>query len=97
MFDVAFLKADIFNSNFWGKDSLRINVCYTQLPFSTSSDAVRQREVMLLPVPDQRPAVGVAADPLPHHLPPVELQAGVHRVHTRSGQVRAGPGGAGGP
>lgn len=49
---------------------------------------------MLLPVPDQRAAVDLAADPLLHHLPPVELQARVHRVHALGGQVPrwAGPG-----
>lgn len=61
-----------------------------QTPFSTNSDAVWQREVVLLPVSDQRPAVDLAADPLLHHLPPVELQARVHRVHALGGQVREG-------
>lgn len=56
---------------------------------STHSDAVWQREVVLLQVSDQRPAVDLAPDPLLHHLPPVELQARVHRVHALGGQVRA--------
>lgn len=43
---------------------------------------------MSLPVSDQRPAVDLAADPLLHHLPPVELQARVRRVHTLGRQVR---------
>lgn len=58
-----------------------------QDPFSAHSDAVWQRQVVLLPVSDQRAAVDLAADALLHHLPPVELQARVHRVYALSGQV----------
>lgn len=47
---------------------------------------------MLLPVSNQRAAVDLVANPLLHHLPPVELQARVHRVHTLSGQVLSGLG-----
>lgn len=54
------------------------------------SDAVRQREVLLLQVPHQRAAVDLAADPLLHHVPPVELQTRVHRLHAHGGQVRGG-------
>lgn len=78
-----------------GGEHFRIRVCYLQPPFSANSDAVWQREVLLLPVSDQRPAVDLAADPLLHHVPPVELQARVHRVHTLGRQVRAGAGRAG--
>lgn len=78
------------------KDHFRPNVGDMQTPPSVHSDAVRQREVVLLPVSDERAAVDLAADSLLHHLPPVELQARVHRVHALSGQVRAG-GWEGGP
>lgn len=80
----------VFLTVIWGKDDFHINARCTQTPFSTNSDAVWQREVLLLPVSDQRPAVDLAADPLLHHLPPVELQARVHHVHTLGGQVREG-------
>lgn len=56
-------------------------------------DAVWQRGVMLLPVSDQRTAVDLTADPLPLHLPPVELQARVHRMHILGGQLCGCPGG----
>lgn len=55
--------------------------------FSADSDAVWQGEVVLLSVPDQRTAVDLAPDPLLYHLPPVELQARVHCVHTHGGKV----------
>lgn len=42
---------------------------------------------MLLSVSDQRTAVDLAPDPLLYHIPPVELQARVHRVHTHGGKV----------
>lgn len=41
--------------------------------FCFNSDAVWKRKVLLLSVPDQRPAVDMAADTLLHHLPPVEF------------------------
>lgn len=56
--------------------------------FSADSDAVWQGEVVLLSVSDQRTAVDLAPDPLLYHLPPVELQARVHCVHTHGGKVR---------
>lgn len=91
---VFFLKAYLYN-NSWGKDHFHINIGYMRNPFSTDSDAVWQREVVLLPVSDQRSAVDLAADSLLHHLPSVELQARVHRVHTLGGQVpRTGRGAA---
>lgn len=60
-----------------------INLC---LPVSCS-DAVWEGEVVLLQVSHQGPAVDLAADTLLHHLPPVELQAGVHRLYAHRGQV----------
>lgn len=42
---------------------------------------------MLLPVSNQRATVDLVANPLLHHLPPMELQARVHRVHPLGGQV----------
>ena len=78
------------------KDHFRLNVGDVRTLSSLHSDAVWQRQVVLLPVSDERPAVDLAADSLLHHLPPVELQARVHRVHALSGQVRAG-GCGGGP
>lgn len=86
MFGAVLLKADL-NNNSGGEDHFYINIGYMQNPLSTHSDAVWQREVVLLPVSDQRSAVDLAADSLLHHLPPVELQARVHRVHTLGGQV----------
>lgn len=62
-------------------------LCYKLFVFSAGSDAVRQGEVVLLSVSDQRTAVDLAPDPLLHHLPPVELQARVHCVHTHGGKV----------
>lgn len=55
--------------------------------FSADSDAVWQGEVLLLSVSDQRTAVDLAPDPLLYHLPPVELQARVHCLHTHGGKV----------
>lgn len=52
------------------------------LLFLFNSDAVWKRKVLLLSVPDQRPAVDMAADTLLHHLPPVEFQTRVHRLHS---------------
>jgi len=83
------LKAGVVKSDCGRKGSLCLNAGYTLTPSSTHSDAVWQREVVLLQVSNQRPAVDLAPDPLLHHLPPVELQARVHRVHTLGGQVRA--------
>lgn len=87
---LSFLKAGLFNSN--GGGHFCLNICYVQIPSSVNSDAIWQREVVLLPVSDQRAAVDLAADALLHHLSPVELQARVHRVHALSGQVRDGGG-----
>ena len=83
------LKAGVVKSDCGRKGSLCLNTGYALTPSSTHSDAVWQREVVLLQVSDQRPAVDLAPDPLLHHLPPVELQARVHRVHALGGQVRA--------
>lgn len=46
---------------------------------------------MLLPVSNQRAAVDLVTDPLLHHLPPMEFQARVHRVHSLGGQVLSRP------
>lgn len=51
------------------------------------SDAVRQREVLLLPFLDQRSTVDLASDALLHNLSPVELSAWIYCLHTHSGQV----------
>lgn len=51
------------------------------------SDAVRQREVLLLPILDQRSTVDLASDALLHNLSPVELSAWIYCLHTHSSQV----------
>ncbi|XP_053167550.1 neuronal PAS domain-containing protein 2 isoform X3 [Hemicordylus capensis] len=52
--------------------------------FLDHSDAVWQREVLLLSVSDQRTAVDLAANTLLYHLPPVELQTRIHCMHAHS-------------
>lgn len=52
------------------------------------SHAIRQRKVLLLPIPHQRAAVDLAPDSVLHHVPPVELSAGVHCLHSHCCQVK---------
>lgn len=54
------------------------------------SNAIWQREILLLPIPHQRAAMDLAPDPLLHHLPPVELQTRVYCLHTHCCQVHQG-------
>lgn len=44
---------------------------------------------MLLPVPDEGATVDLAADAFLHHVPSVELQAGVCGLHPQSHQVNS--------
>lgn len=57
-------------------------------PFLTS-DAEGRRHLVLLPVPDEGATVDLAADALLHHVPSVELQAGVRGLHPQSHQVNS--------
>nr|XP_054929404.1 uncharacterized protein LOC126536053 isoform X5 [Dermacentor andersoni] len=57
---------------------------------SRGLDADRRRHVLPLPLPDQGPAVDLVADALLHHLPPVELQAGIRRMHQHRHELRRG-------
>lgn len=43
---------------------------------------------MLLPIPDQGSAVDLVADTVLHHVPPVELQTRVCRVHPSGRELR---------
>lgn len=61
-----------------------IQILSVSLPFS---DAVWEREVLLLPFPDQRAAVDLATDTLLHNLPPMEFKARVYSLHAHSSQV----------
>lgn len=58
--------------------------------FFPCSNAVWEGEILLLSLPDQRSAVDLAADALLHHVPSVELQAWVHRLHSHCCQVSLG-------
>jgi PAS domain len=55
--------------------------------FIFPSDAKRRRYLLLLPIFDQRPTMDLAADPLLHHVPPVELETRICCVHSSRRQL----------
>lgn len=52
-----------------------------------NSDAKRRADLLLLSLPDERPAVDMAANAVLHNVPPVEFEARIRGVHTSRSKV----------